>query len=125
ENVLYVAFEMDDADLQRLEGALLDRYIVAYMDSIDVMLAALHCTASPRRPSGPEMHHLRQLVQRDAQSIAGTFNAWLKRHIQRLHQSNPSWTRAQFTQALENAQQGFIAGKNKQVIRATKGNATV
>src|SRR5690606_20078465 len=87
-------------------------------------ITRLGCTANANRPRAAELNGMRQLIKRDVASITKTFNGWLKRQAQALVNEHPSWSKTQYQQYLEAAQSSFLAGKNQQIINASRGNAS-
>lgn len=109
-STLLLLYRMNDADVAALAATLNVRRIEEYKRAIQQELARYGCNAIASAPSGGDLAALQQMSQRDAETIAVTYNGQLERQIQRLYDANPRGNRQYYYSNLEawsNKRDGF------------------
>lgn len=121
-SILFDALKFSNADQERLTTSILSRYQDAYRDAIQQQINNLGRTEQARRASGRELITLTQFVRRDVNSIANTYNADLRREIDRLLIVNPDAGLQLLKYELRAWQQQRLRWKDQQISRASAGN---
>lgn len=120
--LLINALKLRPQEVAALTPSIERRYVAAYVDTIGGLIIEYGCTASAKEPTGRALRGLRELVERDIESIVGTLNSDIERKVDQVLKAHPDWSKQQYTAELQIWLSGRNRQKDQQIARASQTN---